>query len=263
VQQGTTRFGLMLVLGVAVAGQMACSGAGSITGDGAAVMTQARQQEMSPEDVLEDLHAGNERFTASGMTDRDWMAQARATADGQYPKAVVLTCVDSRVPPEVVFDQGIGDIFVGRVAGNFENTDLLGSMEFATKLAGSKAIVVLGHTSCGAVKGAVQNVEMGNLTAMLENLRPAVEAARASDASLSDAELVERVVEVNVEQTVRDIRAQSPIIDQMVRAGDLRVVGAIYDLETGAVRWLDGGERTMGISTHAPRDEETPSRHPS
>ena len=133
------------------------------------VLTEAEQAALTPEQVLEQLKEGNQRFVEGRLTLRDYNAQAAATAAGQFPKAAILGCVDSRVPPEIVFDQGIGDLFVGRVAGNFENEDLLGSLEFATAVAGTPLIVVLGHTSCGAIKGAVAGVELGNLTAMLDN----------------------------------------------------------------------------------------------
>ena len=206
------------------------------------VVTQPMQRAMTPDAVLADLKAGNARFVSGRGTSQDWLAQAEATArDGQYPKAIVLGCLDSRVPVEVVFDQGIGDLFVGRVAGNFENVDMLGSMEFGTKLAGSKAIVVLGHTSCGAVKGAIANAQLGNLTATLENIQPAVAAATASmpGGSGKDPAFVQRVVVENVRATVRDIQQRSPVIAEMVASGDLKVVGAWYDLATGKVHWMD------------------------
>ncbi len=206
------------------------------------VISAEQQRAMTPDQVFDELRRGNDRFVRGTPRSRDWMAQAEATASGQYPQAIVLGCVDSRVPVEVVFDQGIGDVFVGRVAGNFENTDLLGSMEFATKVAGSKLIVVLGHTSCGAVKGAIDDVELGNLTPMLANLQPAVDAARqrsGGTGSSSDPAFVDRVVEENVRITVRDIQDRSPVIRELVDQGQLKVVGGIYDLETGRVTWLN------------------------
>jgi carbonic anhydrase len=206
------------------------------TGGSTAVTTKAMQQAMTPDQVIADLKAGNARFVAGKSTEQDWLAQAATTAaEGQYPKAIVLSCLDSRVPTEIVFDQAIGDIFVGRVAGNFENIDMLGSMEFGTKLAGSKAIVVLGHTECGAVKGAIANAQMGNLTATLAEIRPAVMMAGAPS---DDASFTQRVVIENVEKTVEDIIARSPTIAEMVRNGELKVVGAWYDLATGKVHWL-------------------------
>jgi carbonic anhydrase len=209
-----------------------------------AVLTQAAQQALTPDDVLRQLKEGNRRFVEDRMIPRDYMAQAAATAGGQYPKAVILSCLDSRVPPEIVFDQGIGDLFVGRVAGNFENTDMLGSLEFATKAAGSKAIVVLGHTQCGAIKGAVAGVDMGNLTAMLENFDEVVARARAylegmEAAGVDTDALVTRAIEENVRQTVADILSYSPVISEQVDNGEVVVVGGVYDLATGEVTWLD------------------------
>jgi carbonic anhydrase len=205
-----------------------------------AVTTAEMQESMTPDQVIMDLKAGNARYVAGRMTEQDWLSQAERTAEeGQFPKAIVLGCLDSRVPPEIIFDQAIGDIFVGRVAGNFENVDMLGSMEFGTKLAGSKAIVVLGHTSCGAVKGTIAGAEMGHLTATLDNIEPAVEAVARTGLDRGDPAFTQRVVIENVRRTVDDITERSAVIREMVRAGELRVVGAWYDLETGKVHWLD------------------------
>jgi len=208
----------------------------SSSGGSEKVVTKAMQSAMTPDEVIADLKAGNARFVAGRSTEQDWLAQAETTAaEGQYPKAIVLSCLDSRVPVETVFDQGIGDIFVGRVAGNFENVDMLGSMEFGAKLAGSKTIVVLGHTECGAVKGAIADARLGNLTATLANIRPAVQMAGPPSDS---AAYTQRVVIANVQKTVDDIIARSPVIAEMVRNGELKVVGAWYDLATGKVHWL-------------------------
>ena len=217
-------------------------GSGAERGEAASVMTAERQLELTPNEVLADLKRGNDRFVSGAAVRRDLLDQAEETAAGQYPKAIVLGCLDSRVPPEVVFDQGIGDLFVGRVAGNFENVDMLGSFEFGTKVAGAKLIVVLGHTSCGAVKGAIDQARLGNLTATLENIEPAVrEAMRGGDErSSSNEALVNAVIEANVRQTVSDILDRSEVIADLVESGDLRVVGAVYDLESGRVDWLDG-----------------------
>jgi len=207
------------------------------------VVTAEAQQAMTPQQVLADLKAGNERFASGEMTARDYLAQAAATASGgQHPKATILGCVDSRVPPEIVFDQGIGDVFVGRVAGNVEDVNLLGSLEFATKVAGSKVIVVLGHTSCGAIKGAADGVELGNLTELLNDFdKPIARADEATEgeASSSNKAFLGVAIEENVRQTIADILDQSEIISEMVDSGDLLVVGGIYDLATGQVRWLD------------------------
>lgn len=203
-----------------------------------AVVTKDQQAAMTPDMVLADLKAGNKRFVSGKTRGYDLLGQVKATASGQYPKAIVLSCLDSRVPPEMVFDQGIGDIFVGRVAGNFENVDMLGSMEFGTAAAGSKLIVVLGHGSCGAVKGAVDDVKLGNLTATLANIN-VNPAGVPGERSSSNTALVNKVIEDNVRQTVRDITGRSEVMAGLVRDGKLKVVGGIYDMETGEVVWID------------------------
>lgn len=213
-------------------------------GDGgySGVVTKEAQAAMTPSQVFEDLRAGNARFVAGNLTNYDFGAQMKTTATGQFPKAVVLSCLDSRVPPEIVFDQGIGDIFVGRVAGNFENVDMLGSMEFATAAAGSKLIVVLGHSACGAVKGAADGVELGNLTAMLANFDSALAAARTTTSGPYDSSntaYVDAAVEANVRQTMADVLSRSAVLKGQVDAGDVMVVGGVYDLATGRVNWID------------------------
>jgi carbonic anhydrase len=236
-------FGLMAVtLGlVALVATAGCqSGRGGAVGS---VLTADARSTMTPAAVVADLKAGNQRFAKGQSTNFDHLAQVEKTAGGQFPKAVVLSCLDSRVPPELVFDQGIGDIFVGRVAGNFENEDMLGSMEFATAVAGAKAIVVLGHSHCGAVKGAADDAKLGNLTATLANIRPAVDATRAkfpqgSHTSKDDA-FVQAVAIENVRMTVRDITGRSPVLAERVAKGELVVIGGMYDLDTGAIEWLD------------------------
>ncbi len=207
-------------------------------GSDSSVTTSEAQKSMTPDDVLADLKAGNDRFVSGDTRGYDYLTQAELTASGQYPKAIVLGCLDSRVPPEIVFDQGIGDIFVGRVAGNFENIDMLGSMEFGTVVAGSKLIVVLGHESCGAVKGAIDQAELGNLTATLANIDVNTSGVPGERSSKNTA-LVESVTKANVKQTVRDIQLRSPVLADLVRKGELKVVGAMYDLDTGRVTWMD------------------------
>lgn len=203
------------------------------------VITKSALEGLTPSQIVGRLDAGNQRFVADDLTPQNYLAQVSKTAGGQYPEAVILGCIDSRVPPELVFDLGIGDAFVARVAGNFENTDILGSMEFATAVAGSKVIVVLGHTACGAVKGAADQVELGNLTAMLENLAPAIEAAQgvAGDKNSKNTAYVDAIIEANVRQTVADIRTHSPVMAERMDSGDLMVVGGVYDLATGRVTW--------------------------
>jgi carbonic anhydrase len=208
----------------------------------AMTQTAETQAALTPAEALEMLKEGNARFVSGEMLDRDYMAQVAQTAGGQYPFAVVLGCIDSRVPPEIVFDQGIGDLFAPRIAGNFENTDILGSMEFATAVAGSKVVVVLGHTSCGAVKGACDHVELGNLTHTLAHIAPAVYAVRddvAGPYTSSNPTFVQAVAEENVQRTVVDVLERSPVMAELVEAGDLIVVGAMHDVATGEVTFYD------------------------
>lgn len=204
-------------------------------------LTAEDQAEITPTEALDMLKEGNKRFVKGKMVNRDLMKQVSQTATGQYPHAVVLGCIDSRVPPELVFDQGIGDIFAPRIAGNFVNKDILGSMEFATKVAGSKLIVVLGHSSCGAVKGACDNVELGNLTHTLKNLMPAVHGVEEviGDRNSKNAKFVEDVAHLNVKLTVNNILEQSPIMKELVDQGELMVVGAIHDVSTGRVTFMN------------------------
>lgn len=197
----------------------------------------ASQEVTSPEAALAALAEGNERFVMDRMIDRDLQGEVLETAGGQKPFAIVLGCIDSRVPPEVVFDQGIGDIFSARIAGNFVNEDLLGSMEFATAVAGAKLLVVLGHSECGAIKGATDGAELGNLTAMLQKLEPAVAAVEPQygERTSKNGAFVNRATELNVIQCTEAIKAQSPVIAELVDNGALGIVGAMYDVSTGKV----------------------------
>lgn len=202
-------------------------------------ITKEVQDTLSPTGVLKDLMEGNERFTNSNSQTIDNKALIDQTASGQFPKAVVLSCIDSRVPVEQVFDQAIGDIFVARVAGNFENVDILGSMEYSCKAAGSKLVLVLGHEGCGAVKAACDGVELGNITAMLENIMPAVrQSANEVDgeANSSNNEMVRRTVENNVKLTIDRIREKSAILKEMEDNNEISIVGGVYDISTGKVR---------------------------
>jgi len=235
----TKRVAGLTASGALLLGLAGCQTTG-VGGGRADTLTANERAMMSPSQVLTDLKAGNQRFAAGRSTKQNWLAQAGTTASGQYPKAIVLSCLDSRIPPEIVFDQGIGDIFVGRVAGNFTNRDLLGSFEFGTAVAGAKVIVVLGHTSCGAVMGAIDQAELGNLTGTLANIEPAVRAAGAmGERSSNNSALVERVTIANVLKAVDDITAESPVLAELVEQGKLIVVGGVYDLATGKIRWLD------------------------
>lgn len=206
------------------------------------VLTKEAQDALSPEEILQGMKDGNERFRNNNLTPRDYQAQVRATTDGQYPEAIVIACIDSRVPVENIFDKGVGDIFVARVAGNFVNEDILGSTEFATAVAGSKVVVVMGHEHCGAVKSAIDDVEMGNITALLSNIKPAVERAEESyegEESSSNTEFVTEVVNTNVHYTIEQMRERSSIISELERNGDVVIAGAFYDLDTGEVVFLD------------------------
>jgi len=204
--------------------------------------TKQTQEAMSPDAALKALKDGNKRFITSTQVSRDLMQQVADTSTGQYPFATVLHCIDSRVSAELVFDQGIGDLFSIRIAGNFVNEDILGSMEFATKLAGTKVVVVLGHTACGAVKGACDHAKLGNLTGMLEKIAPAVTAVTEPvDAALrtsSNIDFVNRVAVKNVHMAIDNLRAMSPVLKEMEAAGDIKVVGAMYHIENGQVDFL-------------------------
>ena len=206
------------------------------------VMTAEAQRALTPAQVLADLKEGNLRFVENRLTPRDYLAQASATASGQFPKAILLGCVDSRVPPEIIFDQGIGDLFVARVAGNVEDVNLLGSIEFATRAAGARLIVVLGHSACGAIKGAADGVEMANLTDLLAEFDVVLEKVRASNdgpGDSSDDEFIATVVEENVRQTMDDLVSRSPVLAELVESGDVAIAGGVYDLASGRVTWLD------------------------
>jgi len=204
-------------------------------------LTAETQAALTPQQVLMRLKDGNQRFLDGTAVERDFMGQVRQTAGGQYPMAAILGCIDSRVPHEIVFDKGVGDVFSARVAGNFVNTDILGSLEFATAVAGSKVIVVLGHTECGAVKGACDNVELGNLTSTLANIAPAVYAVDdiSGPRTSSNSEFVQEVAHTNVEITVQNMVDRSPVIRRLVEAGDLIVIGAMHDVSTGEVTFFE------------------------
>ena len=204
--------------------------------------TKQTQESMSPDTALQALKDGNKRFVTSTQVSRDLMQQVADTSTGQYPFATVLHCIDSRVSAELVFDQGIGDLFSIRIAGNFVNEDILGSMEFATKLAGTKVVVILGHTACGAVKGACDHAKLGNLTGMLEKIAPAVSAVKdPEDVALrtsGNIDFVNRVAIKNVHMAIDNLRSMSPVLKQMEDAGDIKVVGAMYHIENGQVTFL-------------------------
>jgi len=208
--------------------------------DNSNVQTAESQSSITPKKAIELLKRGNQRFVANQVMQRDISTQVAQTGGGQYPFAAVLGCIDSRVPAEYVFDQGIGDIFNARVAGNFVNTDILGSLEFACKVAGSKVIVVLGHSSCGAVKGACDHVELGNLTHMLGNIQPALDAITSDyeDKSSNNSAFVQEVAERNVLLNVSKIKSNSPVLNELYENGEIDIVGAMYDVHTGVISFL-------------------------
>lgn len=205
--------------------------------------TKETQAAISPLDAVEILKEGNRRFVKNQHVERDLLEQVSDTAGGQYPFATILSCIDSRVSAELIFDQGVGDIFSARVAGNIVNADLLGSMEFACKLAGTKLLLVLGHTSCGAVKGAVDNAQLGNLTTLLSKIQPAVSAvtepADAGSRTSGNLIFVDNVARKNVTLTIENIRRDSPVLKEMEDSGDIRIMGGMYDINSGEVHFFD------------------------
>ena len=249
---------LKVVGGAALAG---------ITGGSLFVADQARadalskemREKLTPEQILQIMKDGNKRFRAGERQERNYLREQEASAKGQYPAAVLLTCIDSRAPAEVIMDLGIGDIFNCRVAGNVSNADILGSMEFACKVAGAKVALVMGHTACGAIKGAIDNAELGNLTGLLAKIKPAIEAtAYTGERSAKNYAFVDAVARKNVEMTVAEIRKQSPVLAEMEAKGEVKMASAMYNLETGAVEFyrLRVGRLPDGAGAHglkAPR----------
>ncbi len=198
------------------------------------------QQALTPASALEILKRGNSRFVNNLKANRDLLQQANATVAGQFPFAVILSCIDSRTSVELIFDQGLGDVFSIRVAGNIINDDILGSMEFACKLAGSKLIVVLGHSHCGAIKGACDDVQLEHLTGLLDKIKPSVETVRNNASHSGENNLVQQVAEENVQTTVVQIMQNSHILNEMITQGEIGIVGGMYDLESGQVTFFPG-----------------------
>ena len=205
------------------------------------VLTKAEQQALTPDEVRTLLQDGNARFVRGDITHRDHRSQVRAAVLGQWPKAVVLSCLDSRIPVEDVFDCGIGDLFVARIAGNFVNSDILGSMEFACAASGAKLVFVLGHEYCGAVMGAIDKVELGNLTSLLKNISPAIDEVKGDhgERNSKNAAFVHRVAEQNVRRTLRRIREESPVLRDLEKDGKIKIVGGMYDMDTGVVEAIE------------------------
>ena len=200
-------------------------------------LTKSTQEQITPTSALQMLIDGNARFVQNKMIQRDLQEQIADTSEGQFPFAAILSCIDSRVPAEIVFDQGIGDVFSARVAGNIVNEDVLGSIEYACKVAGAKIVVVMGHTKCGAVTAACKNVELGNITALLSKIKPAV--VSASKGKLMNDETIELVSVQNVRLSMANIREESPILAEMEQEGDILIVGAVYNVSSGEISFLE------------------------
>jgi carbonic anhydrase len=205
----------------------------------AVALTKATRDALSPDGVLKMLKQGNERFRTGKMQELDYLAQKRATASGQYPAAAIVSCIDSRAPAEIILDAGIGDIFNARVAGNIANDDILGSLEFACAAAGAKLILVMGHTACGAVKGAIDAVQLGHLTGLLDKIKPAIAATSyAGERTSKNAEFVDAVATTNVAHTVTAIRQQSSVLADLEQQGKIKIVGSMYQLVGGRVEFM-------------------------
>jgi len=203
-------------------------------------LTKAQRDEMSPDQIIAAAKRGNKRFRSGVRKNRNYLNEQQASASGQYPAAVLLSCIDSRAPAEVIMDLGLGDIFNCRVAGNIENPDILGSMEFACKLAGAKLVLVMGHTACGAIKGAIDNAELGNLTGLLDKIKPAVQATSFSgERSSKNYAFVDAVARTNVRMTVDNIRKNSAVLADLERQGTIKIAGAMYNLQTAALEFVN------------------------
>ncbi len=204
----------------------------------AAALTKAQRDAMTPDDVIAMMKRGNERFRAGKLQTHDYLAQKRASVKGQYPAAVILSCMDSRAPAEIILDAGIGDTFNARVAGNIVNDDMLGSLEYACAVAGSKVVLVMGHTSCGAIKGAIDGAKLGHLTGLLDKIKPAVDATKfdGERTSKNDA-FVDAVAATNVRQAIDEIRRRSDVLAGLEKDGKIKIVGAMYHLVGGKVEF--------------------------
>ena len=204
-----------------------------------AALTKAQRDKLTPDEIVKLMKDGNQRFRVGKESPHDYLAQQKASAKGQYPAAVILSCIDSRAPAETIMDLGIGDTFNVRVAGNVANDDIIGSMEFACKVAGAKVILVMGHTACGAIKGAIDNVQLGNLTALLSKIRPAVSATEyPGERSSKNSDFVDAVARKNVELTMENIHRRSAVLEDLEGSGAIKIVGAMYNLETGLVEFF-------------------------
>lgn len=232
------RRSLLKVAGIAVAaGFLGATPAGRLAT--AAALTKAQRDDMTPADIIARMKKGNERFRKGKEVPHDYLAQQRASAKGQYPAAVILSCIDSRAPAEVIMDLAIGDVFNARVAGNIANHDILGSMEFACQVAGAKVVLVMGHTACGAIKGAIDDVELGNLTGLLAKIRPAVEATQyGGERFAKNYAFVDAVARKNVELTMQQIRQDSGVLRELESQDAIRIVGSMYNIKTATVEFF-------------------------
>jgi carbonic anhydrase len=228
---------LKLTGGAAFAGICGASLSGGLAY--ADALTKDARDKMTPDEVLATFKRGNANFSKGLKTSRNYLNEQKASAKGQYPSAIVLSCIDSRAPAEVIMDLGIGDIFNARVAGNIANEDILGSMEFACKLSGAKVVLVMGHTACGAIKGAIDNAELGNLTGLLAKIKPAIKATTyKGELTSKNGAYVDAVAQKNVELTIGDIRKKSPVLAELESKGTIKITGAMYNLETGTMNFF-------------------------
>ncbi len=239
VDCGTRRAVLKSAMGIAALGVIGAPLLGVSQRSRAAALTKEMREQLTPDQIIENMKQGNERFAAGKMSPHDYVAQKRATVAGQYPAAVILSCIDSRAPAEIIFDARIGDTFSARVAGNISNDDILGSMEFACAVAGSKVVLVMGHTACGAIKGAIDGAQLGNLTGLLNKIKPAVDATHYEGPRTSkNGEFVDEVAKTNVIMTVGAIRKRSDVLAGLEKEGKIKIVGSMYHLVGGRVEFF-------------------------
>ena len=225
--------------GLAAAATVTAIGVAALPRAEGTALTKEQRDAMTPDDIIAAMRKGNERFRLGQESPHDYLAQQKASAKGQFPAAVILSCIDSRAPAETIMDLGIGDCFNARVAGNVANDDILGSMEFACKVAGAKVVLVMGHTACGAIKGAIDKVQLGNLTGLLTKIRPAVAATRyTGERSAKNYDFVDAVAKKNVELVMADIRKRSHVLGALEKAGAVKIAGSMYNLETGLVEFF-------------------------
>jgi carbonic anhydrase len=229
---------LKSAFGVTMAAIVGSVGLGMPNISYAAALTKEERDKLTPDLIIAGLKKGNARFRTGKMRQHDYLAQKRASAAGQYPSTVILSCIDSRAPAEIIFDVGIGETFNARIAGNIANNDLIGSLEFACAVAGAKVIIVMGHTACGAIKGAIDNVELGSFTGLLDKIKPAISATTYSDERIGkNDDFVDAVAKTNVQQTITEIRKGSNVLSSLEKNGKLKIVGAMYHLNGGKVEF--------------------------